>query len=105
MKSALTAALNDLLAPIRAEFDASPDWQAVEKEAYPPPVVAPKVKKEKKTGDPALVAAARAAAAARKAAAAQPDGSVKGPDAQEVTVGRSTEETLEKLSVAEKEIQ
>lgn len=43
-----------------------------------------------------------AAAAARKAGVlAKPDGHVEGPGAKKVTVGPSTEETLEKLKVSE----
>ena len=36
LKPAVTSALLTLLAPIRAAFDASPEWQEVEKLAYPP---------------------------------------------------------------------
>ena len=36
LKPAVTSALLALLKPIRAAFDASPEWQEVEKLAYPP---------------------------------------------------------------------
>lgn len=55
-----------------------------------------KVKKLRDKGDPAKRAAA---AAAKKAVVAQPDGHVEGPDAHQVNVGGSTEETLKKLKV------
>lgn len=56
-----------------------------------------KVKKVKKEIDPARKAAALAA---RKNVVAKPDGHVEGKDAEKVTVGSSTEETLEKLKIA-----
>lgn len=73
LKAALTKALNDLLAPIQAEFQASKEWQEVTELAYPPekkPEKANKPKKEK-GGDPAKFAAAQAAKAAKLAAQAQ----------------------------------
>ncbi|TVY67491.1 Cytoplasmic tyrosine--tRNA ligase [Lachnellula suecica] len=94
LKAALTHYLNELLAPIRAEFAADEEWQAIEKQAYPPKEAPIKVKKVKDKGDPAKRAAA---AAAKKAVVAQPDGHVEGPDAQKVNVGGSVEETLQKL--------
>jgi tyrosyl-tRNA synthetase len=103
LKSALTVHLNELLEPIRAEFDASPEWQAVNEKAYPQEKKAEKPKKIKKQGDPAKAAAAFAAAQARKAqqsgAVAQPDGHVEGKDAEKVTLGSSTEDTLKKLHI------
>jgi tyrosyl-tRNA synthetase len=80
LKASLTAHLNDLLAPIRAEFDADPEWQETEKLAYPPVKAPEKIKtKVKNKGDPAKRAAA---AAARKGLVAQPDGSVTANDAK-----------------------
>lgn len=99
MKSALVVHLNELLAPIKAEYDASPEWQAIEVQAYPPEKVAAKVKKVKDKGDPAKRAAAQAAA--KKNVVAQPDGHVEGEGAEKVIVGPSTEETLEKLNLAD----
>ncbi|KAF7951154.1 uncharacterized protein EAE97_002705 [Botrytis byssoidea] len=97
IKQSLTAHLNDILKPIREEFEASPEWQAIEVQAYPPEQGPVKVKKAKKEIDPARKAAALAA---RKNVVAQPDGHVEGKDAQKLTVGSSTEETLEKLKIA-----
>jgi tyrosyl-tRNA synthetase len=101
LKAALTTALNDLLDPLRAEFAASPEWQAINELAYPPEKAAVKVKKAKDKGDPAKRAAA---AAARKGmvqvdAVAQPDGHVEGAEAGKVTLGKSTEDTLRKLHI------
>ena len=49
LKPAVADAIVELTAPIRAAFDANPDWQEVTLKAYPPP--APKQKKEKKQKD------------------------------------------------------
>jgi tyrosyl-tRNA synthetase len=43
LKSAVSAALNTLLAPIQEAYHASPEWQDIALKAYPPPA-----KKEKK---------------------------------------------------------
>ncbi|TVY40545.1 Tyrosine--tRNA ligase, cytoplasmic, partial [Lachnellula occidentalis] len=98
LKSALTHHLNELVAPIRADFDADEEWKAIEVQAYPPDKASVKVKKVKDKGDPAKRAAA---AAARQKVVAQPDGHVEGPDAEKVNVGGSVAETLEKLKVDE----
>lgn len=92
--------MNELLEPIRAEFNASTEWQEIALKAYPVEVAAPKVKKQKNLGDPAK----RAAAAAKKAGVTtNPDGSVEGVNAEQVTVGpNTTAESLEKLDVNEK---
>ena len=60
--------LNDLLAPILAEYKATPEWQAVTDQAYPAdkPAVKPK-KQPKDKGDPAKRAAAMAARQAQQA--------------------------------------
>lgn len=46
LKAAVTKSLNELLAPIQEEFQASKEWQAISLKAYPPPA-----KKEKKVKD------------------------------------------------------
>lgn len=46
LKAAVTKSLNELLAPIQEEFQASKEWQAIALKAYPPPP-----KKEKKVKD------------------------------------------------------
>jgi tyrosyl-tRNA synthetase len=98
LKAALTLALNNLLDPIRKEFEASPEWQGIELLAYPRESAPVKVKKVKDKGDPAKRAAA---AAARNAGGVvqQPDGHVEGKEAEQVTLGRSTEDTLKKLHI------
>ena len=50
MKPAVAEALNKLLAPIQAAYQASPEWKEIGLKAYPPPVVAKKVKKVKDKG-------------------------------------------------------
>jgi tyrosyl-tRNA synthetase len=98
----LTQHLNELLKPIQAEYTASPEWQEIALQAYPPEKAAVKVKKVKDKGDPEKRAAAAAArkAAAAAAVVAQPDGHVEGKDAQKVNVGPSTDEMLKKLNIA-----
>lgn len=96
LKAALVHHLNELLAPIGAEFKADKQWQEIAELAYPTEQVV-KVKKVKDKGDPAKRAAA---AAARKNVVAQPDGHVEGPDSHEVNVATSTA-TLGNLKVAE----
>jgi len=52
LKGAVTRGINELLAPLRAAFDADPEWQKVEKLAYPPPVQEVKKKKKAKVYHP-----------------------------------------------------
>ncbi|KAJ2889506.1 Tyrosine--tRNA ligase cytoplasmic, partial [Coemansia aciculifera] len=47
LKNGVATALNELLEPIRNHFD-TPEMQQLIIDAYPPPVVAPKVVKQKK---------------------------------------------------------
>ncbi|KAL5330710.1 hypothetical protein ACEPPN_000229 [Leptodophora sp. 'Broadleaf-Isolate-01'] len=49
LKSAATAALNSLLAPLQETYHASPKWQEISLKAYPPP--AKKEKKVKQKGN------------------------------------------------------
>jgi tyrosyl-tRNA synthetase len=100
LKAALTSHLNTFLKPIRDEYLASPEWQAIDLAAYPPAQAAVKVKKVKDKGDPAKRAAA---AAAKKGLVANADGSLTGPEAEKASVagGESAEETLKKLHVTE----
>lgn len=60
-----------------------------------------KEKKAKDKGDPAKRAAAAAARKAQQGVVAQPDGHVEGPNAEKVTMGQSTEDTLKKLHIDE----
>ncbi|KAL4751993.1 hypothetical protein BDW72DRAFT_80156 [Aspergillus terricola var. indicus] len=50
LKPAVTAALTSLMAPIQAAYQASPEWQEITAQAYPPPVVEKKQKKVKSKG-------------------------------------------------------
>ncbi|KAH6679938.1 tyrosyl-tRNA synthetase [Plectosphaerella plurivora] len=50
LKPAMTKAINELLAPIQAEFQASKEWQEVTLKAYPPEEKPKKVKKVKDKG-------------------------------------------------------
>ncbi|KAI7531752.1 hypothetical protein KC316_g17148, partial [Hortaea werneckii] len=105
LKPAVTDALLEILTPLRAKFDSDKEWQAIEQRAYPPPPAPEKKKKKEKNlgsrfpGNKA--AAAEGGAAAASAVEAKPDGQVVGEGAQEVSVGKSTEEAMEKLSVQE----
>lgn len=95
LKPAVTNALISILEPIQADFQASPEWQEIEKKAYPPvePEKKAKVKKVKNKGDKYPGAA--------KKVEAQPDGSVEGEGKQETDLGTSTADTLNDLSLAE----
>ena len=48
LKSGVIEALNKLLAPVQAEYQATPAWQAIEKKAYPPAEPLKKPKKQPK---------------------------------------------------------
>ncbi|KAF9892408.1 hypothetical protein FE257_001516 [Aspergillus nanangensis] len=50
LKPAVADALVELMAPIRAAFEASPEWQELTLKAYPPPEQKKKVKKAKDKG-------------------------------------------------------
>jgi tyrosyl-tRNA synthetase len=86
--------LNKLLAPIQADFEASEEWQKVEKLAYPPPPAVEKKVKVKKDKGSRFPGGA-------KGVVAQPDGHVEGPGSGEVNVGKA-EEGLKNLEVEQK---
>jgi len=88
LKAGVTAALIELLAPIQAEFQASSEWQDIEKKAYPPAEPAKKKKqpKDKGTRHPGIVKA-------------HPDGSLEGAGKEKAEVGTGTEAAMEKLAV------
>lgn len=88
LKAGASAALVELLAPIQAEFQASPEWQEIEKKAYPPAEPAKKQKKQKDKGS-------RHPGAVKTKA----DGSVEGQDKQEVDVANSAQEAMQNLAV------
>ncbi|KAL1979205.1 hypothetical protein VTN96DRAFT_6508 [Rasamsonia emersonii] len=92
LKAAVTEALNNLLAPIQEEFQASKEWQEVEKKAYPPPPEPEKKKKKPKDKGSRYPGG-------KGPVTAQPDGSVEGKDADKVSVGEDAREAMEKLAV------
>jgi tyrosyl-tRNA synthetase len=95
LKPAVTAALNELLAPVQAEFQANPAWQEIETKAYPPPPA--EKKKEKKKKDKGTFHPGA------KKVEAKPDGHVEGQDKASVDVGtESGEKTIENLTLEEK---
>jgi tyrosyl-tRNA synthetase len=115
LKPATTEALLEILEPIQKAFEASEEWKATEKKAYPPPAPPPaKKKKEKKIGTrfPGAAGGAAAGKAEGEAEAdgaevvqARADGSVEGRGAQEVSVGKGAEEALGKLALAAEGVQ
>jgi tyrosyl-tRNA synthetase len=95
LKPAVTAALNTLLEPVQAEFQANKEWQEIEQKAYPPP---PEKKKEKKKKDKGAFHPG-----AKKQVEAKPDGHVEGKDKASVDVGtESGEKTIEDLTLEDK---
>jgi tyrosyl-tRNA synthetase len=52
LKAAVTKALNDLLSPIQAKYQASKEWQEITLKAYPPVENPKKEKKAKTVGTP-----------------------------------------------------
>ena len=91
----------EILEPIRKAFDSSKEWQAVEQRAYPPPPAPEKKKKVKNLGTRFPGNKPAADGEANGKVEAKPDGHVVGEGAQEVSVGKSTEEAMQKLSVTE----
>jgi tyrosyl-tRNA synthetase len=88
LKQGVTDGLNELLAPIQAEFQANEEWQQVTLKAYPPPAPIKKEgkKKEKKVGTKAPIR--EKPQKQQPAVVAQPDGHVEGPNKAAVDVGK-----------------
>jgi tyrosyl-tRNA synthetase len=97
LKPAMTEALLELLIPIRKSFEESKEWQEVEQKAYPPPPAPEKKKKVKNLGT--KFPGAKGGQQPNGSVEAKPEGSVDGPGAQQVSVGKSTEEAMKRLSV------
>lgn len=96
LKSAVTAAIQDLLAPIQAEYQSTPAWQEVTQKAYPPlPTEEKKQKKKPKDKGTRHPGAQKAG----QGVEAMPDGSVEGERKDEVSLGIGAEEALKKLDV------
>lgn len=91
LKAGASSALVDLLAPIQKEFQASSEWQELEKKAYPP--AEPEQKKKKQPKDKGSRYPGGGNIKAR------PDGSIEGQHNPEMDVGKSAEEAMSKLAV------
>ncbi|KAF2102195.1 tyrosyl-tRNA synthetase [Rhizodiscina lignyota] len=94
LKPAVTSALIEILEPILEDFKKSPEWQDIEKKAYPPPPTDEKKKKKEKKDKGSRYPGAP------KQVEAQPDGSVHGNGSAEVNVGKDVKDAMENLSVA-----
>lgn len=101
LKPAVTEALLEILGPIRKTFVESKEWQEIEQRAYPPPPAPEKKKKVKNLGSRFPGAKGGDAKENGAPVLVKPDGHVEGEGAQEVSVGRSTQSAMEKLSVQE----
>lgn len=97
LKPAMAEALLEILAPIRKAYEESKEWQEVEQKAYPPPAPPEKKKKKEKNLGSRFPGNKPAENGSLEAKA---DGHVEGPGSQTANVGKSTEEAMEKLSVA-----
>ncbi len=91
LKTGVANALLSVLEPIQADFQASSEWQEIERKAYPQPETKKKEKKVKDKGSKHPGAA--------KGVEAQPDGSVEGRGKDQVNLGTGAEEAMEKLDV------
>jgi tyrosyl-tRNA synthetase len=89
LKSGASDALVDLLAPIQAEFQASPEWQDIEKKAYPPAEPAKKKKQPKDKGS----------RYPGGNVSVKPDGSVEGEGKAEADVGKTAAEAMSNLQI------
>ena len=87
----MTNALIALLEPIQAEFQASQEWQDIEKKAYPPPEVKKKEKKAKDKGS--------RHPGTGKAVEVKPDGHVEGKQKDEVNLASGAEAAIDNLSI------
>ncbi|KAF3911866.1 hypothetical protein AA313_de0209518 [Arthrobotrys entomopaga] len=94
LKVATTLALSALLEPIRKEFESDPEWQKIEKLAYPPPAAPEKKKKEKKIGTGYI------AKKKGESSGVNPDGSKVKPD--QAAIATSATEAIENLKVEDK---
>lgn len=90
LKSGVSEALNAVLAPIQAEFQADKDWQEALQAGYP--TDDGKKKKDKKVKDKG----SRYPAGNVKT---NPDGTVEGPDAEKVKLGGSVQDAMKNLAV------
>ncbi|TKA65109.1 hypothetical protein B0A49_08704 [Cryomyces minteri] len=96
LKSGVTAALLALLEPVQAAFQASQEWQDIERKAYPPPPEKKKKEKKKDLGKFHPDA---------KKVEARPDGSVQGHGQQQVSVSTGAEEAMKQLELEKKAVE
>lgn len=80
LKPAVTKAIISLLEPIQAAYNASPEWQEVERRAYPPPPFEEKKKKPKKD---------KGTKAPNRNVGAKSDGSLVGEDSEKTKASLS----------------
>jgi tyrosyl-tRNA synthetase len=90
LKSGAADALVDLLAPIQADFQASKEWQEIEKKAYPPAEPAKKKKTPKDKGSKYPGASN---------VSTKPDGTLEGEGKEEVEIGLGAEEAMSNLDI------
>ncbi|KAH0542927.1 hypothetical protein FGG08_002696 [Glutinoglossum americanum] len=93
LKSGVTSALLNLLAPIQEDFQSSEAWQEVEKKAYPPPP-APEKKKKKQKG-----LGTKYPGAMRSNTEAKLGGPMEGKGREEIAPGKDVEAAMETLHV------
>ncbi|KAL8675667.1 MAG: hypothetical protein Q9224_007423, partial [Gallowayella concinna] len=94
LKPAIIKALQDLLQPLQAEYEASVEWQEIANKAYPPPEVKKKDKKAKDRGTKFP--------GAKGGVEAKPDGHVEGNAQDQVNLGTDAEEAMDKLDIQPK---
>ncbi len=90
LKAGASDALVELLAPIQAEFQASAEWQDIEKKAYPPAEPAKKKKQPKDKGSKYPGGGA---------ANSKPDNQGERNNAKKIEVGKDAEDAMAKLAV------
>lgn len=89
LKAGVSEALNAVLEPIQAEFQADTQWQEALEAGYPTGQPEKK-KKDKKPKDKG---------SRYPGVTTNPDGTVEGPDAHKVSVGTSAEDAMKNLAV------
>ncbi|KAL9021447.1 MAG: hypothetical protein Q9185_001344 [Variospora sp. 1 TL-2023] len=94
LKPAITKALIELLKPIQAEYQASPEWQDIANKAYPPSEVKKKEKKPKNLGT--------RFPGAKRGVEAKPDGHVEGKSKDQVNLGTDAEGAMKNLDIQSK---
>ena len=92
LKPATANALLELLQPIQEEYQRTPEWQEIDKKAYPPVEVKKKEKKVKDRGS-------RFPGAATKEVEAKSDGHVEGKEKAKVDLAEGAEDAIRNLDV------